>query len=260
MSAAGVVMESNGIIACRSSAALRSLNMRRFVQGFVIVAGAWAAVTTSAQTQQTQQQTPPPAQTAQTGDQSQQPTFRTRIDTVQVDVTVLDKQGKAVTDLKQGDFEIRENKAVQPIQTFKFLQIENIADNSPVPSILNDRDQARELAREDTRIVVIFLDDYHTRRSNSMRVRQQLAAFADRLANNDLVAVMTPLLPPTALGFTYDHEATARTVSAFDGRKYDYTPRNAQEAAWMQQPPEVIEQLRNRSVIIGLESLCAYLG
>jgi VWFA-related protein len=232
--------------------------IRRFVRGLVIVAGAWAAVTTSAQTPPPQ--TPPPTPPAQTADPQQQPTFRTRIDTVQVDVTVLDKQGKAILDLKEGDFEIRENKAVQPVQTFKLIQIDDVSDSTPVRDILNDRDQQRELARDDSRLIVIFLDDYHTRKINSMRIRLQLAEFVDGLANNDLVAVMTPLLPATSLGFSYNHAATARTVMGFDGRKYDYTPRNNEEARWMQLPPEVIEQYRNRNVIVALESVCAYLG
>jgi len=232
--------------------------IRRLVRGLVIVAGAWAAVTTSAQTPPPQN--PPQTPPAQTGDQQQQPTFRTRIDTVQVDVTVLDKQGKAVLDLKQGDFEIRENKAVQAIQTFKLIQIDDVNDSTPVRDILNDRDQQRELERDDTRLIVIFLDDYHTRKINAMRIRQQLAEWIDGLANNDLVAVMTPLLPPTTLGFSYNHSATARTVMGFDGRKYDYTPRNAEESRWMQFSPEVIEQYRNRAVINGLEAVCAYLG
>jgi hypothetical protein len=34
-----------------------------------------------------------------------------RVDSISVDVTVVDKQGKPVTDLKQEDFEIRETEA-----------------------------------------------------------------------------------------------------------------------------------------------------
>ena len=38
---------------------------------------------------------------------------------------------------------------------------------------------AREAARDDTRLIVIFLDDYHTRRGNGLRVREQLGAVGE---------------------------------------------------------------------------------
>ena len=47
--------------------------------------------------------------------------------------------------------------------------------------ILSSSDHARELAREDNRLLVIFLDDYHTRLQNSWNVREKLAQFVRQL-------------------------------------------------------------------------------
>jgi len=224
--------------------------IRRLVRGIVIVLGAWVAVTASAQT-------PPPTPPAVPP--AQQPTFRTGIDTVSVDVSVSDKQGRPVADLKMSDFEIRENKQVQPIQTFKFVRVDDTAP--PVTrDILSPNDHEREVRREDTRLFVIFLDDYHTRRINSMRVRVQLADWVSQLTTNDLIAIMTPLTDPMTLTFSYNHDATARIVYAFDGRKYDYTPRNALENRTVQMSPDQIEAFRNSIVINALESACEYMG
>jgi VWFA-related protein len=236
--------------------------IRRLVRGLVIVAGAWIVVAPSAQTPPPPTpppQTPPPA--APQTPPPQQPTFRTGIDTVSVDVSVSDKQGRPVTDLQIGDFEIRENKQPQPIQTFKMIQIDDFAAASaPMTDILNERDHDREVRREDNRLFVIFLDDYHTQRINSMRIREQLATFVSNLTNNDLVAVMTPLTEPTALGFSYNHDATARIVYAFEGRKYDYRPRNPLEERTIQLPPDQIEAWRNSVVMNAIESTCQYIG
>lgn len=55
---------------------------------------------------------------------AQQPTFRGRSDLVRVFVTVLDNDGRLVTNLAQNDFEVRDDGKPQPITTF---------DNTPLP-------------------------------------------------------------------------------------------------------------------------------
>ena len=46
----------------------------------------------------------------------------------------------------------------------------------------------------------------------------------------------------------------------FDGRKYDYTPRNAYEERYQMMPPQTQEQMRNDLVISALQGACTYLG
>lgn len=231
--------------------------MTRRLMWFVVLSAAVTAVAV-VQPVAAPAQDPAGSQAAPT----QQPTFRARIDSVLVDVSVTDKQGRPVTDLTPADFEIREDKKVQAIETFKLIRIDESPDTGGDGShrILSESDEARELARDDTRLIVIFLDDYHVRRINSLRVRDQLATFVSQLSPHDLVAVMYPLTPPDALSFTYDDAAVAGAVSKFVGRKYDYTPRNRLEEQYQQMPPQAQEQLRNQLVISALESVCNYLG
>jgi VWFA-related protein len=231
--------------------------MTRRIPWFIVLASALAAGP-AARPAAAPAQTPAGGQTTP----AQQPTFRARIDSVVVDVSVTDKQGRPVTDLAQSDFEIRENNKPQTVETFKLIQIDDTADTGANGShaIRSESDEARELARDDTRLIVIFLDDYHVRLINSMRVRDQLAAFVNQLSPRDLVAVMYPLTPPDALAFSYDDAGVADAVSKFVGRKYDYTPRNPIEEQYQQMPPEVQEQMRNQVVISALQSLCTYLG
>jgi VWFA-related protein len=56
--------------------------------------------------------------------QQQPPTFRAGSDTVRVYATVLDDDGRLVTNLRQDDFEVRDDGKVQPITLF---------DNTPAP-------------------------------------------------------------------------------------------------------------------------------
>jgi VWFA-related protein len=230
-----------------------ALQLRRSVVGVLALAAA-LVVRPAAQT------TAPPVQTTPPAPQTQQPTFRSRVDSVSVDVSVVDKQGNPVSDLTQADFEIREQNKPQAIQTFKFVAIDTMNNGSPAPDVLSFQDQSRELSRTDTRLFVIYLDDYHVRRINSLRVRQILARWEATLSPSDLVAVSYPLTPANGLSFTYDHDAIADAIAHFEGRKYDYTPKNPMEAQYQNLPPDLLERMRNGLVESSLESLCTYLG
>jgi VWFA-related protein len=223
-----------------------------------------AAISTPVLTQARQQtppaqqqppQTPPPQQ-----QEPQQPTFRLRVDSVSVDAIVLDKSGKPVTDLTADDFEIKESNKVQKIETFKFVRSD---DEGPPPNtreILSIADQQRETANEQNRLFAIYLDDYHVRRSNSYRVHDSLGRFLNQLGPRDLVVVVYPLTPAGALTFSRNHEGTAAAIAKFEGRKYDYTPRNPFEERYQLQPPELLERMRNELTVSGLESLCTFMG
>ncbi|MGE3345378.1 MAG: VWA domain-containing protein [Vicinamibacterales bacterium] len=203
---------------------------------------------------QSQAQTPP--------QQPQRPIFGARIDSVSVDVVVTDRQGRPVTDLTAADFTVTENNRPQEIDNFRLIEIDDSVDVDPARNreIRSLQDQERELAREDVRVIVIYLDDYHTRLGNSMAIRERLARFVRDLSPRDLVAIMTPLLPTSALTFSRNHDATARQIMAFYGRKYDYTPKHPVEEVYRYLTPEQIELLRNQIVTTGLEGLAVYLG
>jgi VWFA-related protein len=192
----------------------------------------------------------------------QRPTFRSAIDAVTVDAVVTDKQGRPVLDLKPEDFEITENKKPQAVQTFKLIKIDE--SERPQSSFVHDissiDEQQRETARDDVRILVIFLDDYHVRVGNSLVVKQELSKFVNQLTPNDLVAVMYPLTAVSALTFSRNHEQTAATVGRFLGRKYNYSPTNAYESNIAEYPPEAQEQFRLEITLTAMRSLAAYLG
>jgi VWFA-related protein len=194
--------------------------------------------------------------------QGQTPTFRSGIDAVTVDVSVTDKQGRPVTDLKAEDFEIFENKKPQAVQTFKLIKIDTSPEtqSSFVRDIQSMDDQRREAGREDTRVLLIFLDDYHVRLGNSITVKQQLAAFLNQLTINDLVAVVYPLTPSNTITFSRNHEQTSAAVMGFLGRKYNYAPKNPYEWQYADYPPQFLEQMRNDIVITALRGFTMFLG
>src|SRR5215210_2513643 len=55
--------------------------------------------------------------------QTQQPTFKLRVDYVEVDVVVTDRQGNLVRDLKKEDFQVLEDGKPQTISAFTMVDI-----------------------------------------------------------------------------------------------------------------------------------------
>jgi len=203
-------------------------------------------------------QEPPPADEPAA---PQQPVFRGGVDSVSVDVTVTDRDGRPVTDLTEADFEIREAGDLQSVTSFRLIETgQGVDDPASDREILSLSEERAEAARVENRLFVLFLDDYHVRRGNSMRVRQQLSDFLRRLTRNDLVAIATPLSGVATMSFSRNHLMTSNSVMGFEGRKYDYTPRHPIEYRYQTLPPEALEQMRNSLTISALESLSEYLG
>ena len=211
-----------------------------------------------------QQPAPPASGQAAPADQTQKPpVFRAAVNAVRVDVIVSGKDGSPVTDLTAADFEITEDGKAQAIDLFRLVRSDgNVAPGgAPARPIRSLSDQESEAARDDVRLFVIFLDDYHVRKGASMRVRETLAEFVrTQLGPLDMVAVMYPLMSVSELTFTRDPGALAASMLAFEGRKFDYKPRNLIEERYANYPAQSVETLRNEVVMTALRGLAVKLG
>ncbi len=216
-----------------------------------------------AQQQQSQPQQQPPPQQAPAGDQ-QQPVFRAGINFVRVDVIVTDKNGNQVAELQPGDFEVLEDGKPQKIETFKLVKLDGgvtEAIKNPPKPIRNDYDEESEAARDDVRLFAIFLDDYHVRRGASMTARNPITRFIDtQIGPSDMVGIMYPLESTASVRMTRNHDAVMKAIQQFQGRKYDYTPRNEFEERYAHYPTETVELIRNQVSLSALKALIVHMG
>jgi VWFA-related protein len=211
------------------------------------------------------QQPPAAAQPPATPDQPQQPpAFRTNINFVRVDVIVTDKPGNPVADLKASDFEVAEDNKPQKIESFKLVKLDGGIQESmkePPRQIRTDYDEESEASRDEVRLFGIFLDDYHVRRGTSMAAANPLFRFIqNQIGPTDMVGIMYPLETTGAVRFTRNHDAVAKALQQFRGRKYDYTPRNQYEEQYAHYPTETVEQIRNQVSLSALKGLITHMG
>jgi VWFA-related protein len=232
-----------------------------------LVCFALVQVGTAQQTTDSGQQTATTApqqgqQNTQQGD-GQQPVFRGGIDFVRVDVIVSDKKAQPVTNLTQADFEVLEDGKPVKIEQFKLIKVDgNPVPGGPPPKQIRDRnDEELEAARDDVRIFVFFMDDYHVRKANSMSVRPTLQRFiSQQLRPTDMIGIMYPLMPVSDLLLTRDHEKIINAITTFEGRKFDYTPRNIVEQNYARYSTDQVERIRNDVVMGALQGLATRLG
>jgi VWFA-related protein len=209
--------------------------------------------------QQPPQQQPPQQQQGQ----QRPPVIRSGINFVSVDVIVTDKKtGDVVLDMKQDDFEVREDKKPQAIQTFNLVKIDPLEAPATPPREITSPDIEEAAAREpNTRLFILFLDDYHVRRGSDLAVRPPLIDFVqNQLAPQDMVAVMYPLTPVSALTFTRNRSSLISSINNFLGRKGDYLPRNPFEEKYAYYPAVQVEQIRNDVTVTALEGAAIKLG
>ncbi len=212
---------------------------------------------------QTTPQNPPPAQQPPQPPQQRPPVIRSGINFVSVDVIVTDKKtGDVVMDMKQDDFEVREDKKPQTIQTFDTVRIDPLTAPAAKPHEITSPYEEEAAAREpNTRLFILFLDDYHVKRGDDLSVRAPLIDFVQyQLAPQDMVAVMYPLTPVTALTFTRNKSSLIASINHFLGRKGDYTPQNEFEDKIAYYPVAQVEAIRNDISLSALYGAAIKLG
>jgi VWFA-related protein len=232
---------------------------------------------TSSQTprQQIGQQQPSQQQPNQQPDQQQPdqpqapagqppPVFRTGINFVRVDVIVTDKNGNSVSDLNQTDFEVTELGKLQTVETFKRVDLDGgliPGPDGPPRAIRTDNDEELEAARDDVRLFGLFLDDYHVRRLSSLSTRNDIARFIEtQLGPSDMIGLMYPLTPLDAVRFTRNHDVVMRAVQQFNGRKFEYEPKNPVEERYSYYPATTVELIRNDVSLSALKALIIHMG
>ena len=232
-----------------------------WVPGIIVVAVLICTAAGHAQQQPPQQQQRQQSQEQQPADQ---PVFRTGINFVRVDVIVSDKSGANIADLKQSDFEITEDGKPQSVETFKFIKLDGgtvPSPDGPPRAIHTDEDEEAEAAKDDVRLFSIFLDDYHVRKENSLRVRQPLEQWVQtQLGPSDMIGLMYPLESVLNVRMTRDHDAVVKGLDRFFGRKYDYTPLNDLERQYAYLPAETQEQIRVRVALSAIQGLIVHMG
>ncbi len=221
------------------------------------------SIAAPAQQQPTQPPTQPPPAQPQPPAGQRPPVIRSGINFVSVDVIVTDKKnGDVVLDMKQDDFEVREDKKPQKVETFEVVKIDALTAQATQPKeIRSTYDEESEARQPNVRLFILLLDDYHVRRGSDLAVRRPLIDFvSNQLAPQDMVAIMYPLTPVSSLTFTRNRDSMIGAINKFEGRKGIYEPRNEFEERYAYYPTATVEKIRNDVTMGALQGAAVKLG
>jgi VWFA-related protein len=181
---------------------------------------------------------------------------------VTIDVTATDARGRAVTDLKPADFDLREGNALLPLESVRLIRVAGGPPTEPPTPIHSAVDERLAAGRDETRLFAIFLDEYHVASgAEADRVRAALTRFVDRdVSPHDLLVVMKPLDSVLTIRLTRDREMVRRAIESFEGRKGDYAPRNAFERDYIAGTPARIDAARTQVALSAINALAVHLG
>lgn len=170
------------------------------------------------------------AQADQSAQAPQQPTFRAGANYVRVDMYATE-DGQPVEDIKLEELDLREDGVPQNIETFEHVVVRaaGAQETRIEPNTVAESRQMAADAR--ARVLVIFLDTYHTQLGSSARMRVPLTRFLDRvLGPDDLVALMTPEMSATDLTFARKTTVISNIMQEeWWGRRSRLTDRDPKE-------------------------------
>ena len=191
------------------------------------------------------------------------PTFRTGIDLVRVDVSVIGRDAEMVTDLEASDFIVEEDGIPVKVETLQFVRLDGTrtSDTDESLEIRSPEHAAREAAREDVRLFAIFMDDYHVDKMLAITAvaRRALKDLVQHFGPNDLIAVVDPLTPLSHIKFTRSRNELLERVEKFEGRRGQIFPvRSVMEEAQLREPN--VWELRGGVSLSALAAIVTHLG
>ena len=152
------------------------------------------------------------AQTAQ-----QRPTFRSGIDLIEVDVSVIDGDGSPITDLEPADFSVTvDGEPRRVLQAhFDLLRPEPEA-GLPAP-VVEDVFYSSNTDVTRGRLIVIAVDEQSILFGEGRHVMRAAGEFVDSLSPGDRVSVVAVPQPGVYLDFTSNHDRVSQALAGLSG-------------------------------------------
>jgi VWFA-related protein len=148
----------------------------------------------------------------------QQPTFRVRVEAVEIDASVTDARGNVVTDLTIDDFEILENGRPQTITSFGLVNIPRVRAERPLFAASAIEPDVQSNNQGEGRLYVVALDQVAG--AQILRTRRFVRRFIEQyFGPNDLGAVvfLGRADHSKAQGLTNNPRLLLQSVDAFSG-------------------------------------------
>ena len=204
------------------------------VRAAAVVAGFALAVTLQAQTPQTPAPAPAPAPAAPPSAQApatppeQPPVFRTGVEVLPIDVTVLDRDGRQVVDLALEEFQVEVDGQPRKVVSAEYVKLLDpllagqrraVRDNRPAVAPVDTGISSNGATGEPVgRAILLLVDQGNIRFGSARPLMQNALKFVDRMQPNDRLALVSVPAPGELVDFTTDHAKVREAMLRVTGR------------------------------------------
>ena len=192
---------------------MRGMRVHPFVLWMALGIGVTAHTAASPPSQN---QTPPQPQT-------KQPVFRAGVELLTVDATIVDRDGRQITDLAVAEFVVEVDGNPRPVVSAEYVKLVDDRRYPSGPTRMappppeNPFFSTNTRAVEPGRLIVLIVDEGNIRVGQGRDVMRSAVKFVDGLSPNDKVALAA--IPRGALvDFTDNHERVREGLLATVGR------------------------------------------
>ncbi len=160
---------------------------------------------------------------ALTAQQPPQPVFRSAVDIVAVDVTVVDGDGRQVPDLGVDDFALMVDGQARRVVSADYVALSTATpQKTSVPLAYSTNEGATP-----GRLIILVVDQGNIRTGVGRQNMHAAGAFLDRLAPQDRVALTTIPGPGPRIEFTTNRRIVKEALTRVYGQSdYDFGPYN----------------------------------
>ena len=146
----------------------------------------------------------------------QQPVFRSSVEVTSVDVGVVDKDGKAITDLTPADFTVQVDGQPRKVISADWVSLITPAqpDAPPPPPGYSSNESITG-----GRLIVIVIDQPNIRFGGILSFRKAVESFIDRLQPNDRIAAVGIGAGSSSTPFTNDRQRVKQAIARMPGSR-----------------------------------------
>ncbi len=143
-------------------------------------------------------------------------TFKTGVDLVPVDVSVVDRNGRPVNDLTTADFTLTVDGKPRAVASASYISTERLGDAPPDRATFSTNAGQRP-----GRLIALVIDEAHIARGGAKAAFAAAGEFVRRLDRADRIALY--LIPGTGpvTGFTSNHALVLRLLERASGQTLD---------------------------------------
>jgi VWFA-related protein len=167
---------------------------------------------------------------SQTQGQAQQPTFRTGVDVITVDVAALDSRGQPVTDLHGPEFTVKIDGQVRRVVSADLVKYEYTPDTGGLRRPPQKQESFETLyttniTETQGRMIMIAVDQMNIRPGAARPILDAAARFLDRLNPADRVAFVSYPEPGIVVDFTGDRQRVRLAMQKVIGTQSRFVGR-----------------------------------